>query len=56
MTWHEELSSEKWDMVVSLHDRWEQKGGGRKCIENKNIHLDKWLWRSVWDFYIASCF
>ncbi|KAL7574618.1 hypothetical protein ACA910_002970 [Epithemia clementina (nom. ined.)] len=35
-------------------DRWDQKGGGRERVDDRNIHLGKWLWRSVWDFYIAS--
>mmetsp|Transcript_18938 Transcript_18938/g.31355 ORF Transcript_18938/g.31355 Transcript_18938/m.31355 type:complete len:634 (+) Transcript_18938:84-1985(+) len=36
--------------------RWESKGGGEKkyytCNRGQNLH--KWLWRSLWDLYIAT--
>ena len=35
-------------------DRWDQKGGGRERVEDRNTQLGKWLWRSVWDLYITS--
>ena len=34
--------------------RWEQKGGGSERHDDSNRYLEKWLWRSLWDFYIAS--
>jgi hypothetical protein len=34
--------------------RWEQKGGGVPRKSESSQHLAKWLWRSLWDFYIAS--
>lgn len=33
--------------------RWERKGGGKERIRNTGS-LHKWLWRSLWDIYIAS--
>jgi hypothetical protein len=35
--------------------RWESKGGGAKRY-GERIHdrLEKWLWRSLWDCYIAT--
>ena len=36
-------------------DRWTQKGGGRKKFGSREKEdLSKWLWRSLWDIYIAS--
>lgn len=34
--------------------RWEQKGGGVIRKSEKSCHLAGWLWRSLWDIYIAS--
>ena len=35
-------------------DRWEMKGGGKERYGQKlNEPLEKWLWRSLWDQYIA---
>jgi hypothetical protein len=35
--------------------RWEAKGGGEPRLgERVNDPLEKWLWRSLWDLYIAS--
>lgn len=36
--------------------RWESKGGGEKKYYtcNRGKHLDKWLWRCLWDLYIAT--
>lgn len=33
--------------------RWEVKGGGRPRHGNHNTGLEKWLWRAVWDCYVA---
>jgi hypothetical protein len=33
--------------------RWEMKGGGRPREGNHNTGLHKWLWRALWDAYIA---
>lgn len=34
--------------------RWEEKGGGKKRFGARSSEgLDKWLWRSLWDLYIA---
>jgi len=35
-------------------DRWEQKGGGHVRNSESSRHLDSWLWRTLWDLYIAS--
>ena len=36
-------------------ERWEQKGGGKKRFGARACEsLDKWLWRSLWDLFIAS--
>ena len=35
-------------------DRWEEKGGGVERTGDSARSLEKWLWRSLWDFYIAS--
>ena len=35
-------------------DRWKSKGGGSDREGNHHQHLEKWLWRSLWDLYIAS--
>jgi hypothetical protein len=35
--------------------RWEEKGGGRERVgKYSEVKLHKWLWRSLWDLYIAS--
>ena len=35
--------------------RWEQKGGGNLYRESANRPpLEKWLWRTIWDIYIAA--
>jgi hypothetical protein len=35
--------------------RWEQKGGGRERFGKRaSVNLQQWLWRSLWDLYIAS--
>jgi hypothetical protein len=35
--------------------RWEAKGGGvQRFGERMNDPLEKWLWRSLWDIYMAS--
>mmetsp|Transcript_183 Transcript_183/g.360 ORF Transcript_183/g.360 Transcript_183/m.360 type:complete len:642 (+) Transcript_183:1476-3401(+) len=34
--------------------RWEEKGGGAQRYGKQAKGLHKWLWRSLWDFYIAS--
>jgi hypothetical protein len=33
--------------------RWEMKGGGSPRHGNHNTDLEKWLWRAIWDCYIA---
>jgi hypothetical protein len=33
--------------------RWEVKGGGRPRHGNHNVGLEKWLWRALWDCYVA---
>eukprot|EP00536_Pseudo-nitzschia_multiseries_P014812 jgi/Psemu1/262445/estExt_Genewise1Plus.C_7700008 len=33
--------------------RWNIKGGGRPREDNYNKNLEKWLWRALWDVYIA---
>lgn len=36
-------------------DRWQSKGGGSSSREgNHHRHLEKWLWRSLWDLFVAS--
>jgi hypothetical protein len=37
-------------------ERWESKGGGEKKFYtcDRGQCLDKWLWRSLWDIYIAT--
>mmetsp|Transcript_2909 Transcript_2909/g.6232 ORF Transcript_2909/g.6232 Transcript_2909/m.6232 type:complete len:767 (+) Transcript_2909:136-2436(+) len=37
-------------------DRWTSKGGGSKSVGNHHTDLHKWLWRALWDLYIASDF
>eukprot|EP00933_Yihiella_yeosuensis_P036961 TRINITY_DN30811_c0_g1_i1.p1 TRINITY_DN30811_c0_g1~~TRINITY_DN30811_c0_g1_i1.p1 ORF type:complete len:655 (+),score=92.10 TRINITY_DN30811_c0_g1_i1:97-1965(+) len=34
--------------------RWEMKGGGVKRCSERAQKLEKWLWRALWDVYIAS--
>jgi len=34
--------------------RWEEKGGGVERFGKQAKGLHKWLWRSLWDFYIAT--
>jgi len=35
--------------------RWEQKGGGKERFGKRaRVSLDKWLWRCLWDLYIAA--
>jgi hypothetical protein len=35
--------------------RWEEKGGGKERVGDRlKLPLEKWLWRSLWDQYIAS--
>jgi hypothetical protein len=33
--------------------RWEIKGGGRARSTNHNKGIEKWLWRALWDVYVA---
>jgi hypothetical protein len=33
--------------------RWELKGGGRARDHNHNKGIEKWLWRAIWDVYVA---
>jgi len=33
--------------------RWEMKGGGRSRADNHHQKLQKWLWRALWDVYVA---
>lgn len=35
-------------------DRWTSKGGGCKSVGNHHHNLENWLWRAIWDFWIAS--
>eukprot|EP00928_Gymnodinium_smaydae_P003656 TRINITY_DN11298_c0_g1_i1.p1 TRINITY_DN11298_c0_g1~~TRINITY_DN11298_c0_g1_i1.p1 ORF type:complete len:661 (-),score=121.83 TRINITY_DN11298_c0_g1_i1:57-1976(-) len=36
-------------------DRWRKKGGGAKPVESLHPQpLEKWLWRAIWDLYVAS--
>jgi hypothetical protein len=35
-------------------NRWTIKGGGMPRDSNHNKNLEKWLWRALWDIYIAS--
>lgn len=41
------------DAAFCLH-RWTVKGGGRPQGSNHNRNLEKWLWRALWDIYIAT--
>lgn len=34
-------------------DRWTTQGGGRKRNKNHHSHIEKWLWRCLWDIYVA---
>jgi hypothetical protein len=34
--------------------RWEEKGGGHQRNSEASKNLSKWLWRSLWDIYIAT--
>jgi hypothetical protein len=34
-------------------DRWVVKGGGKSRKDNHHQHLEQWLWRAIWDIYIA---
>jgi hypothetical protein len=33
--------------------KWEIKGGGRARDQNHNKGIEKWLWRAIWDVYVA---
>lgn len=33
--------------------RWNMKGGGRQREDNHNHGLERWLWRALWDTYVA---
>jgi hypothetical protein len=33
--------------------KWEIKGGGRARDQNHNKGIEKWLWRALWDVYVA---
>ena len=35
-------------------NKWLTKGGGRPRGDNHHTHLEKWLWRAIWDLYISS--
>lgn len=35
-------------------ERWQRKGGGSDREGNHHQRLEKWLWRSLWDLFIAS--
>eukprot|EP00934_Nitzschia_sp_Nitz4_P002648 Nitzschia sp. Nitz4//scaffold120_size68122//65636//67942//NITZ4_006056-RA/size68122-processed-gene-0.42-mRNA-1//1//CDS//3329534314//2638//frame0 len=33
--------------------KWEVKGGGKTRDGNHNVNQEKWLWRALWDIYVA---
>lgn len=33
--------------------RWKMKGGSRSREQNHNIGIERWLWRALWDTYVA---
>jgi hypothetical protein len=33
--------------------RWQEKGGGRASSSNHNTGIEQWLWRALWDVYVA---
>ena len=33
--------------------KWQIKGGGRKISDNHQMNQEKWLWRALWDMYVA---
>lgn len=33
--------------------KWQVKGGGKKRDGNHQHHQEKWLWRALWDIYVA---
>ena len=33
--------------------KWQVKGGGRSRSANHNKDITKWLWRALWDVYVA---
>ena len=33
-------------------ERWQAKGGGAE--RKRQVPLEKWLWRAIWDLYICS--
>jgi hypothetical protein len=35
-------------------EKWTTKGGGQSRNKNHHKHIEEWLWRSIWDVYIAS--
>lgn len=35
-------------------ERWSQKGGGAERLRPQARNLEKWLWRALWDLYIAT--
>jgi hypothetical protein len=35
-------------------ERWKIKGGGRSRNSNHHKHIEEWLWRAIWDIYVAS--
>ena len=35
-------------------ERWTAKGGGQPRNQNHHKHIEEWLWRSLWDVYIAT--
>jgi hypothetical protein len=34
--------------------RWRKKGGGQARKSNHHKEIDEWLWRSIWDIFVAS--
>jgi len=34
--------------------KWTIKGGGRSRQDNHQKRIEKWLWRALWDLYVAS--
>lgn len=35
-------------------EKWKIKGGGRSRVNNHQKCIVKWLWRALWDLYVAS--
>jgi len=47
------VSSQLFSDTSFCLERWSIQGGGKSRESNHHLRLEKWLWRALWDVYVA---